>query len=82
MKKIFLFIAMALMLTSCFNGNNYVGEKTDSVEYQDGVQLQYRRFKFQGHTYIEFTRIATWSYDNVTGYVHDPDCPCMQNKKQ
>lgn len=82
MKKILTFLAISVMLVfaSCSEGNNYAGEKTETAHYKDGTQLQYRRFKFQGHTYIEFTRIAIWTYDNMTGYVHDPDCPCGKGK--
>ena len=42
-----------------------------------GTRLYARHFKYNGHCYIEFFRNLP-SYDNYTGYVHDPDCPCMK----
>ena len=65
MKKALLFTITALCLVSC-------ERKTDP-----GLWRQGKRFIFEGHTYIEFLRPG-YGYDNCTGYVHDPDCPCQK----
>lgn len=87
MKKIaFLAIAVfVLILSSCERQTpdtmleeKCVIRKTTRVSnYEDGTTLYARHFKYNGHCYIEFFRNLP-SYDNYTGYVHDPDCPCMK----
>ena len=76
MKKVLFIIAaiLTIAITSC---EPQTQRKTTT---DDGAFLYVRRFKFEGHQYIEFQRIQGLSYDDYTGYVHDPDCPCQKQK--
>lgn len=75
MKKIILIIAALLALCSC-------SPKTQvEKKFEDGTRLYARRFVFEGRQYIEFLRIELQMYDNYTGFVHDPDCPCKEKTK-
>lgn len=75
MKKLIIIIASALCLFSgcCGDPSSQKQTRTD-----DGAVLYARRFEFDGHRYIEFYRPYYMTYDNYTGYVHDPDCPCHE----
>ena len=50
------------------------------VKYEnpDGAVIYGRKFELDGHTYIEFFRVGEFSktgtYDNYTGFEHDPEC--------
>lgn len=46
---------------------------TKKSVYADGTIMYTRHFTYQGHTYIEFFRNLP-SYDNYTGFEHDPAC--------
>lgn len=76
MKKVLFIIAAILMIaiTSC---EPQTQRKTTT---DDGASLYVRRFESEGHQYIEFKHSQTFSYDDYTGYVHDPDCPCQKQK--
>ena len=50
------------------------------IRYKDGTTMYVRHFIYNGHKYIEFFRLQQGMDDNNTGYVHDPDCPCMSKK--
>lgn len=85
MKKIgILAIVLLLGLASCGIGNpdpmfeqRFVKPKgTKEVKFTDGTTMFVRRFTYEGHNYIEFFR--NMPYDNYTGYLHDPDCPCLK----
>ena len=70
MKKLVLSICAAILLCGC-------EPESQTVSYsEDGTKIYARKFDFEGHQYIEFYRPAG-GYDNYTGYVHDPDCPCF-----
>ncbi len=64
MRKFFVLAAAALLLGGCDENGNLDSE------------VKARRFEFEGHSYIEFYR-HNLGYDNITGYVHDPDCWCL-----
>jgi hypothetical protein len=71
MKKVILAICAALLLCGCEPDSQKVNLS------QDGTKIYARKFEFEGHSYIEFYRPSAISYDNYTGFVHDPNCPCM-----
>jgi hypothetical protein len=71
MKKLVIAIFTALLLCGCEPGTQKV-HKSD-----DGAEIYVRKFTFEGHQYIEFYRPSHFTYDNYTGFVHDPDCWCM-----
>lgn len=73
MKKLIIGIIALIALCSC------EPETRVKIHTSDGAPLYVRKFEYDGHRYIEFTRILE-VYDNYTGYVHDPDCPCHENK--
>lgn len=73
MKKFIIGIIALIALCSC------EPETMQKVPMNDGTTIYVRKFVYEGHRYIEFGRIME-VYDNYTGYVHDPDCPCHENK--
>lgn len=73
MKKFIIGIIALLALCSC------EPKTTQKVPMTDGTTIYVRKFNYDGHRYIEFAR-SLQVYDNYTGYVHDPDCPCHENK--
>lgn len=75
MKKFIIGIIALLTLCSC----SCESETWKKIHTTDGATLYVHRFEYDGHKYIEFTRFLE-VYDNHTGYVHDPDCPCHENK--
>ena len=75
MKKLITVIIALIALCSC----SCEPETRTRVRTTDGVSRYVRKFEYDGHRYIEFSRTLE-VYDNYTGYVHDPDCPCSKNK--
>ena len=74
MKKLIIGILAAFLLCGCRSENMKVsGEKTYC---DDGAVIYARKFTFEEHQYIEFIRFRP-SYDDYTGFVHDPNCWCM-----
>ena len=73
MKKLIIVIVALIALCSCKPASQ------TRIHTADGVPLRVRKFEYDGHKYIEFSRVLE-AYDNYTGYVHDPDCPCHGNK--
>lgn len=74
MKKLIIVIIALIALCSCEPASQ------TRIRTEDGASLYVRKFEYDGHRYIEFARIGLEAYDNYTGYVHDPDCPCHGNK--
>lgn len=72
MKKLLIGIIAIIALCSC------EPETQTKIYTADGASLYVRKFEYDGHKYIEFSRTLE-VYDNYTGYVHDPDCPCHGN---
>jgi len=64
---IFAVVAM-LALTGC------EPDTQKRVIFEDGTKVYTRRFKYDGHVYIEFARVGSGAYDNYTGFDHDPEC--------
>ena len=64
MKKA-LFIIVAILMIAITSCEPQTQRKTAT---NDGASLYVRRFKFEGHKYIEFQRSQTLSYDDYTGY--------------
>ena len=71
MKKFILAIFAVLLLAAC------EPESQKATYSDDGTKIYARKFEFEGHQYIEFYRPGGFSYDNYTGFVHDPNCWCM-----
>ena len=58
-------------------------ESQKTIYSSDGTTIYVRKFEFEGHQYIEFYRSGgAISYDNYTGFVHDPDCPCTLKEEE
>lgn len=72
MKKLLIGIIVIIAMCSC------EPETQTKIYTADGASLYVRKFEYDGHKYIEFSRTLE-VYDNYTGYVHDPDCPCHGN---
>ena len=75
MKKLVITVIAALCLLSGCYGDPSSQKRTNT---DDGAVIYARKFELDGHRYIEFYRPYTMSYDNYTGFVHDPDCPCHE----
>ena len=74
MKKLIIGILGLALLCGC-------GPETQQKNnLTDGTKLYSRKFEFEGHQYIEFSRPGGLSYDNYTGFVHDPDCSRCEEK--
>jgi hypothetical protein len=82
MKKLLIISAILLILSSCgsevrpdivFEEKHVERANTKKNMYVDGTLMYTRHFIYQGHTYIEFFRNLP-SYDNYTGFEHDPAC--------
>ena len=72
MKKLITMIFTAVLLLGC------EPETQKAVYGDDGTTIYARKFTFEEHQYIEFYRPSRGtSYDNYTGFVHDPNCWCM-----
>lgn len=72
MKKLIAMIFTAILLLGC------EPESQKAVYSDDGTTIYARKFTFEEHQYIEFYRPARGAtYDNYTGFVHDPNCWCM-----
>lgn len=69
--SVFVVVVSVFVFTGC--RHNKVTEVKD-VETVDYVY----RTSFEGHDYIIFKHNGTTNYHNVSGVVHDPDCPCFQ----
>lgn len=74
MKKLLIGIIALIAMCSC----TVINDSGQTIHTEDGASLYVRKFEYDGHKYIEFSRILE-VYDNYTGYVHDPDCPCHGN---
>ena len=76
MKKFIIILATIAFMTTI---SSCEPSTQQAKKYKDGTTIYARRFVYDGHTYIEFCRLAP-SYDNYTGFVHDPDCQCHKTK--
>lgn len=72
MRRFFTFVVFMVSMvvfTGCrHNSETHVKE----VEFVDHVY----RTEYDGHSYIMFKHNGSTNMHNVTGVVHDPDCPC------
>lgn len=83
--SVLLFIAFSFLFAGCeskapdilFELKSVKRKNTYKIQHADGTEMYARHFMYNGHKYIEFFRDMP-SYDNFTGYVHDPDCQCMK----
>lgn len=83
--SILLFIVFSFLFAGCESnmpdplgeGKSVERKSTYKIQHSDGTVMYARHFMYKGHKYIEFFRNMP-SYDNYTGYVHDPDCQCMK----
>lgn len=73
MKKLILILAAAFLVIGC------TPPKETRVVCEDGTYIYARKFMFEDHQYIEFFRDANMPYDHYTGFVHDPNCWCMED---
>ena len=70
MKKLLIVFITLIAMYSC------ASDMQTKIHTTDGIPIYALKFEYDGHRYLEFTRIGPDMYDNYTGYVHDPDCPC------
>ena len=73
MKKLLIVFITLIAMYSCMSNTQ------TKIHTTDGIPIYALKFEYDGHRYIEFTRVGSDMYDNYTGYVHDPDCPCHKN---
>lgn len=73
MKKLLIVFITLIAMYSCMSNTQ------TKIYTTDGIPIYALKFEYDGHRYIEFTRVGSDMYDNYTGYVHDPDCPCHKN---
>lgn len=78
MKKLLIVFITLIAMYSCASDMQAKKMQT-KIHTTDGLPIYALKFEYDGHRYIEFTRIGPDMYDNYTGYVHDPDCPCHKN---
>jgi hypothetical protein len=71
MKKLALVLLGVLALCVCSCERRAAQVMTTDLE---GYAVYGRRFELDGHTYIEFWRSRSGTYDAYTGYEHDPEC--------
>ena len=71
MKKILFRLLITLSLTSC-------GKPETLIKYDPQIR-RVIKFEFEGHKYISF-EVWDTGRTNVAGIVHDPNCPCQNNK--
>lgn len=78
MKKVIYIIAMALCLLSSCNMKKTEDKesevKRETLRLKGETRLLINHFEYDGHKYIMFFNVV----GSVTGYVHDPDCPCHE----
>jgi len=75
MKKTIILVLTCICLVSCGWRNN---RETD-VRNLNNIDFA-ERFEYDGHKYIMFHQFGSTNYTNRNGVVHDPDCPCHNNK--
>ena len=76
MRKFILILLLGLLFVSCESHN----ETTETTQIKGADEA--RHFEYNGHKYIMFYYDRGMSYDQFTGFVHDPDCPCHENNNQ
>jgi hypothetical protein len=81
MKKEIILALFFICLVSCGWRNNRVTteRRLNNIDYVERFEYA-ERFEYDGHKYIMFHKLATTGYHNINGVVHDPDCPCHNNK--
>ena len=74
MKKAIILALFFICLVSCGWRNNRVTteKRLNNIDCAT-------RFEYDGHKYIMFYQYGNTNYHN-NGVVHDPDCPCHNNK--
>ena len=75
MKKTIILALSFICLVSCGWRNNRVTteKRLNNIDCAT-------RFEYDGHKYIMFYQYGNTNYKNKSGVVHDPDCPCHNNK--
>lgn len=70
MKKITILVltCICLVSVSCRHPRNTQVSET-RVDYVE-------KFEYNGHHYLMFKTNGSTNYHNMSGVVHDPDCPC------
>lgn len=68
MKKIFLFIAVAIPATSC----QYVPSGYIPKEIGDEYEVNISEIKHEGHSYLLF---------DGYGVIHNPNCECIKKEE-
>ena len=74
MKRIvILFVIAVFTLTACH-------DESRIIRTEDGSRVLAEKFEFEGHHYIMFRSSSVGTYDHITGFVHDPNCPCFNHE--
>ena len=71
--KRFLILIMLLVAVSC----GQLKEPPKWVPNESERQIYTAEFTYKGHEYIGFKDNRYYGQ----GFVHNPDCPCMSNRK-
>lgn len=72
MRRFFTFVVFMVSMvvfTGCRHNSETNIKEVESVDYV-------YRTEYDGHSYIMFKHNGHTNMHNVTGVVHDPDCPC------
>ena len=77
MKKILL-LFLTTFVISCSNPYNIKIVKTPKSEIS--IATKQTKFQYEGHAYIVFDFESKHPYSTRSGVVHDPNCPCYNNK--
>lgn len=79
MKKILL-LFLTTFVISCSNPYNIKIEKTPKSESEISIVTNTKKFQYEGHVYIVFDFESKHLYSTRSGVIHDPNCPCYNNK--
>ena len=70
--SVFVVVFSVVVLTGCRHNG------VTSVEDVETIDYVYRT-EYDGHKYIVFKHNGLTNPHNMSGVVHDPDCPCTMN---
>lgn len=77
MKKILL-LFLTTFVISCSSHYNIKIEQTPKSEIS--IATKQTKFQYEDHVYIVFDFKSNHLYSTRSGVVHDPNCPCYNNK--
>lgn len=79
MKKILL-LFLTTFVISCSNPHTYNIKIEQKPKSEISIATKQTKFQYEGHVYIVFDFDSKHPYSTRSGVVHDPNCPCYNNK--